>query len=91
MGSKMHLMLDDDLVRNYNRSQHAFAEAQREHKKTTGENWKPEEPLLIKWSQVEFEAQEKIAELINLIIQINGGVLDISEEDCPHAPYFVKV
>jgi hypothetical protein len=81
MGSRLHLILEDDIARAYNRAQEAWYGAQENHKKVHGKEWEPEnEPLLIDMTDEERKAWNDIAKIINLLGEINGG-LDIPEEE----------
>jgi hypothetical protein len=81
-GTRLHLLLDDDLARNYNRSQVAFIDAQIEHRKTNGRDWRPSEEYLdVGWAEEERNAFNAISEIINLLVKINGGTLNITEAE----------
>lgn len=90
MGSPLHLVFEDDIANAYNRAQDAFKEAQREYKARTGSEWTGHEPILMNWTPEEQSAWNNVAALVNLLIEINGGSLDIKEEDCT-SDYLVKV
>ncbi|MFL6416824.1 MAG: hypothetical protein ACJ74Y_14265 [Bryobacteraceae bacterium] len=90
MGSPLHLVLDDDLAAAYNRAQDAWFAAQRNHKIVYGREWKPEEPIRISWTREESEAWDKVAQVINLLAEINRGGLAIMPEDIT-SDYLVKV
>lgn len=90
MGSPLHLVLEEDLANAYNRAQEAFSEAQRRYKFRNGTEWTGLEPLLMNWTPEEQKAWNDIAGLINLLIEINGGGLDIPEEQCT-TDFFVKL
>lgn len=80
MGTPLHLVLEDDVAVDYNRAQEAFLEAQKDHYHRTGRHWDPvNESLLIDWTPQEAKAWDDIAKLVNLLIEINGGALDIPE------------
>ena len=90
MGTRIHLVLDDDFAANFNRAQDAFFEAQRHHKTVFGTPWEPTAPLMIDWTTKEQLAWNKLAELINLLIEMNGGTLNIQESEIT-SDYLVKV
>lgn len=79
-GTRLHLLLEDEFAANYNRAQDAFAEAQKAHKDTTGQNWQGEQ-MWIYWTDAEQNAFNKFADLLNLLIEVNGGSLELKEED----------
>ena len=90
MGTRIHLVLEDDFAANFNRAQNAFFEAQHYHKAVYGTPWEPLEPLMIDWTTKEQSAWNKLAELINLLIEMNGGSLNIQESEIT-SDYLVKV
>jgi len=90
MGSQLHLVLEDELAAAYNRAQDAWLQAQKNHLERTGSRWEPSEPIWIDWTETESSAWDKIAKLVNLLIEINGGSLAIMQEDCT-SDYLVKV
>ncbi len=90
-GSPLHLVLEDSFAEAYNRSVEKFLEAQNLHKMEHGHQWDPlKESLKIYWTDEEQDAFGKYADLLNMMIDINGGGLDIDIEDCP-SDYLVKV
>lgn len=88
-GTPIHLLMDDEFAANYNRAQDAFAEAQKKHKNTTGRNWRGEN-LWIDWTDAEQKAFNEFADLLNLLIKMNGGALDLKEEDL-HSTHLEKL
>lgn len=80
MGSPLHLVLEDDLALAYNEAQDAWFKAQTDHETRTGSPWEPTEPLEIEWTNRQRTAWNSIASVINLLVEINGGGLDIPEE-----------
>lgn len=79
MGSPLHLILEDDYAINFNRAQEAFFSAQLEFKAQTGQQWNGEK-LAIKWNDEELKAWNDMGRIINLLIEVNGGSLAITEE-----------
>lgn len=90
MGTRLHLVLEDDLADAYNRAQDAFELAQKAHKERTGVQWNPDEKLWITWTKKESEAWDGVAGLVNHLIDLNGGALDIPEEEMT-SYYLVKL
>lgn len=90
-GSPLHLILEDSLAEAWNRAQKAFFDAQVNHKVRYDREWDPvNESLLIKWTDEEQKAYDDIARLINLLIEINGGSLDLFLEQMT-SDYLVKL
>jgi hypothetical protein len=91
-GSRIHLVLEDDVARDYNRAVDAWYEAQSFHEKIYGRKWDPvKEPYLrIAMSDKEKKAYDDIGKIINLLVKINGGGLDIPEEEIT-SDYLVKL
>jgi hypothetical protein len=90
MGSRLHLVLEDDVAAAFNRMQDAWFDAQKKHKEKTGTQWDPTEPLLIDCADEDTKVWNKIGSLINLLIEINGGKLEITEEEMT-SDYLVKL
>lgn len=88
-GTAVHLLLDDKFALHYNRAQDAYASAQELCEFSTGKAWTGE-TLYINWSDVEQKAFNDFAELMNLMIKINGGSLDLREEDL-HSNHLEKL
>lgn len=84
-GSPLHLVLEEKVAEGYNRVHLGFIEAQKKFKQDYGIQWTPELPIEIDASPEDFKAYDDIAKLLNLLIEINGGSLDISEELCTTA------
>lgn len=81
MGTPLHLVLEDDVATDYNRAQDAFIAAQERHLAIHGKRWDPiTEPLQIDWTPQEAKAWDDIARVVNLLVEINGGGLDIPDE-----------
>jgi len=82
LGSPLHLVLEDEIAEGYNRFHDAFIAAQFEYMERTQLEWKPENPLYIITNDKDQEAYHKVASVINLLVEINGGGIDIPEEQC---------
>ena len=81
-GTRLHLILKDDIAAAYNRAQDAFQAAQRNHVAIHGTKWDPlNEPILMDWTKEEMKAWEDVAKIVNLISEVNGGGIDIPEEE----------
>lgn len=80
MGSPLHLVLEDELAEGFNRFVDAFIQAQEDHKERTGQKWEPNEPLLMDVQDGDHDAYDKVGRVINLLVEINGGGLHITEE-----------
>jgi len=90
-GSRIHLVLNDDVADAYNRANDAWLKAQKDHEIRTGSKWNPKnESLLIDWTDAEQKAFNGIARIMNLIIEVNGEGLDIPEEEIT-SDYLVKL
>ena len=79
-GTRIHLLIDDEFAANYNRAQDAFAEAQKNYMILRQKAWNGEE-LWINWTDAEQNAFNEFAKLMNTMIKMNGGSLDIKQED----------
>lgn len=84
-GSPLHLILEEKVAEGYNRVHLGFIEAQKKFKEEYGIQWNPDLPFELNASAEDLKAYDDIANLLNLLIEINGGVLDISEEQCTTA------
>lgn len=80
LGSPLHLVLEDDIAEGYNRHVDSFLDAQVEHEKRYGRKWNPNEPLRMRTKKGDNEAYNKVAGIINYLVEINDGGLEISEE-----------
>lgn len=89
-GSRLHLILEDDVAEGYNRNAKAFYDAQINHKERTGTKWNPLEPLWMVTNDADQKAYDDVARLMNLLIEINGGSLEITEEEMT-SDYLVKL
>lgn len=83
-GSRLHLILEDEIAEAYNRVAAEFIEAQVRHEQIRGVKWNPDEPLLMKTNDKDQEAYKKVGDVIRLLCEINGSGLDIPEEECTH-------
>lgn len=90
MGTRIHLVLDDDVAALYNQAQDCFLEAQINHRKVHGSKWNPDQPLEIAAPKGAFEAWNQIASIINLISKVNGGTLDIPGSEVT-SNYLIKL
>jgi hypothetical protein len=79
-GSQLHLVLDDEVAERYNRVSVAFAnvDAKAVQANPTNTIW------LEGIQDGDMEAWNAIADLMNKLIEINGGHLDIAEEEMPY-------
>jgi len=82
LGSPLHLVLEEKIADGYNRTHLAFIEAQSFFKAKYGVPWTPELPLEMNVTSEDLEAYDQFGQLLNLLIKINGGSLDIPEEQC---------
>lgn len=90
MGTRIHFVLKDEVADAYNRAQDAFVEAQKHYKETTGRDWTGMEALWMNWTIDEQTAWNRIAGIINDLVELNGGALDIPEEEMTSS-YLVKL
>lgn len=88
-GTRIHLVLKDDVADAYNKAQDAWYKAQTDHKDRTGTQWDPKDPLWIELSDAEKDAWNCIAHIINILAEVNSG-LDIPEEEIT-SDYLVKL
>ena len=89
-GSRIHLLLEDEFASNWNKAQAAFFKAQKDHLARTGTQWTGNEHLAIDLKPEELKAFNDFAELMNLMIKLNGGTLNITEEEMTD-DYLIKV
>lgn len=90
MGSRIHLVIEDDVANAYNRAQDAFITAQANYMETTGTEWTGKESLWMNWTDEEQTAWNGVAAVINDLVKLNGGSLDIPEEETT-TTYLVKL
>lgn len=88
-GTRIHLLIDDEFAKNYNVAVDAFNAAQKTFKATTGNNWNGE-PLWVDWTDEAHAAYNEFADFMNHMIKMNGGSLDIGEDDLTDG-YLTKV
>lgn len=88
-GTRIHLVLRDDVADAYNRAMDAWTQAQVDHYNRFGTEWDPSDYLWMTLSDFEKAAWNGIARIINLLGEVNGG-LDIPEEEIT-SDYLVKL
>jgi len=79
-GTPLHLLLDDEFAANYNAAQRAFFEAQVKFNETSKTTWAGE-PLNINWTEEHRRVYNQFAELMNSMIDMAGGALELGEEE----------
>ena len=90
-GTRLHLLIEDDVAEAYNQANDAYVEAQRKHKEIHGTEWNPvEDHLAIDWTPEQRLAWNKIADVINALVRTNGGLLNIGEEEMT-SHYLIKL
>lgn len=89
-GSDIHLMLEESLADAHNRFIDEFFKAQKIHMEEYGRPWQPEEHLQILCTKEDNDAYNAVARVINSLIDINGGALDLTEEQMPSS-YLLKL
>ena len=89
-GSPLQLLLEDDIANGYNRALKAFFDAQKNHKELHGVPWTPDQPIWVQTNDEDQAAHDAIARLMNLLIEINGGALELPEEQMTD-DYLVKL
>ena len=82
LGSPLHLVLEDEIAEGFNRITDAFLAAQKLFKEEYGVHWTPDLPLSMEFEQKDMEGYDKVGRVINLLAEINGGGIEISEEQC---------
>ena len=90
LGSPLTLFLEEKVAEGYNRFTDAFIAAQKLFKEEYGIDWTPELPLEPKCSSEDIEAYNAVGDLINLLVKINGGFLEIDESQLT-SQYLVRV
>lgn len=88
-GTRIHLVVDDDVAAAYNRAQDAFFKAQKDHQTRTGSEWNYTELLLIDWTEEEQNAWNNMAAVINAMVALNGDGIDVADEMT--SDYLVKL
>ena len=81
MGTRIHLVLEDDFANAYNRAQEGFFQAQRDFEAQHGTKWTGFERIGMPWTNEELNAWNGIADVINLLVKLNGGSLNIPESE----------
>lgn len=82
LGSPLHLVLEDKIAEGYNRITDAFLNAQKLFREQHGVQWTPDLPLEMEFEQEDMDAYNQIGRIINLLVEINGGGIEITEEMC---------
>lgn len=82
LGSRLHLVLEEEIAEGFNRVTDAFFAAQLKFKEEYGIQWTPDLPLNIATSEEDLDAYHKVGRVINLLAEINGDGIEISEEEC---------
>jgi hypothetical protein len=82
LGSPLHLVLEDEIAEGYNRFTDAFLAGQKQFKEENGCNWTPDKPLWMEFKPEDQKSYDQIGRIINLLVEINGGGIDIPEEQC---------
>lgn len=91
LGSRLHLVLENEVADAYNRFTDAFFEAQKKHQELHGVQWDPvNEPILLEWQGNDKEIWEKVGAIINSLSELNGGGIDLPEQECT-SDYLVKL
>lgn len=89
-GSRLHLLLDEEVANTWNRAQQKFFDAQTNHKERTGRDWTQNETLAIDWTKEEATVWNGFSEFMNHYIAFAGGHLEIREEDMTE-DFLIKV
>ena len=92
MGTRLHLLLEDKIAADFNQAQDAFFAAQKYYKETHANlPWDGvSSSLLIHWTEEQQLAWNNLARIINLIIEVNGGGLDITDAEIT-SDYLIKL
>lgn len=82
-GTSIHFILKDEVADAYNRVVDAFFAAQQQQLDATGNRWDPKtQPLVLTAETEDMVIYNKVAKIINLLSELNGG-LDIPDEEIP--------
>jgi hypothetical protein len=81
-GSPLHLVLEEDIAEGYNRITDAFISAQLRFKEENGRQWTPDDALLMEFNEKDMHGYNQVGRIINLLAEVNGGGIAISEEEC---------
>jgi hypothetical protein len=84
-GSKLHLILEDEFADAYNRAHEKYIEYGKDK---PSDFWK--KPIALDLTAKELHAFNTFAKLMNFMIEINGGDLDLTEEEIT-SDYLVKI
>lgn len=80
-GTRLVLMLEEKIAEGYNRFSDAFMAAQRRFKEEYGIAWTPNLPLELNCSDEDIEAHNAVGKIINLLCEVNGGSLEVTEDE----------
>jgi len=80
-GSPMVILLEEHVADGYNHFVEAFLKAQTDYKEKHGTEWDPSTSILIDVSEQDQRHYNEVAGLMNMLIDINQGALNITEED----------
>jgi len=89
-GTRLHLLLEEEVADGYNRFMKAYFDAQKAFMDTHHRPWSAEDPIYIKCSQADMDSYHAVGDIINLYCKVNGGSLEITQEDIT-SDYLVKV
>lgn len=90
LGTRLHLVLEEKIADGYNRFVDAFDKAQFDYRKEYGFPWNPNAPLEIDSTLEDNAAWNAVGSIINLMCEVNGGSLDLSEAECTSV-YLVRI
>lgn len=88
-GTRIHLVIDDDVAEAYNQAQDAFFAAQRLHKEWHGSDWNYTMPLSINWTDKQAKAWNNVAAVINAMCALNADGIAVADEMT--SDYLVKL
>lgn len=80
-GTRITFVLEESVAENYNAVVDKFFAAQKQHEEQDMFKWTPKLPIRMDLSEEQLFAFNKIGELINLLAELNGGSIDIPEEE----------
>jgi hypothetical protein len=89
MGTRIHLVLEDEIAEAYNRATDAFFKAQEDYNETHDQKWGGGQIVIGFEREGDMEVWNGIAKVINTIIEVNGP-LDIPESEVT-SDYLVKL
>jgi hypothetical protein len=81
-GSPLQLILDDGIAEGHNRFMKEFIDAQMRYKDKCGKQWDASKALPMIVDDKDQKAYNVIAKLMNYIIDLNGGSLELPEAQC---------